>query len=133
MGNRIFGASVAADILKWSVWERQDMGMRVPSKNSLPGTQVVVNALIVLIDVAAGAEALSKVAVGVVRLVGHWPIGQKRNGSGIEARWIDHVQLPIEGELRPAGCVGRIARCACVCTHTASSWVVDGKHRGRVA
>jgi len=58
------------------------MGLRVSSENSLPGAQVVVNALVVLVNVAASAVARRKVTGGVARLVRQREVAQKRLAVG---------------------------------------------------
>ena len=80
--------------------------MRVASENPLLLTQVIVNPLVVLVDVATYAIGFYKVTGGVVRLIGHREVGQKRDGSGIEPGGINDVRLPAERELRSASWVG---------------------------
>src|SRR6266704_1240603 len=72
--------------------------MRVPSENPLLGAQIIVNALVVLVDVAANAIVLGKVTVRIGRQTRrrHWKVGQKRLGRGVDSGRIDHVRYSAE-------------------------------------
>src|ERR1700719_3846305 len=78
LGFGVFGAAVRADLTKRSIGKRQDMGLRVSPEDSLFGTQVVVDAFVVLVNVAAGAIAGHKVPIRVAHLIGLWEVRQKR-------------------------------------------------------
>ena len=76
--------------------------MRVASENPLLLTQVIVNPLVVLVDVATYAIGFYKVTGGVVRLIRHGEEGQKRLGSLVDSVGRNLVA----GEGRSANCVG---------------------------
>src|SRR6266436_4963474 len=114
----VFRAAVLAYIRKRGVGERQNMGLRVSSENSLPGAQVVVNALVVLVNVAASAVARRKVTGGVARLVRQREVAQKRLGSGVDSV----LRNFIPGELCPAGSWRRVAGAA-----GTGRWIVNVK------
>ena len=65
--------------------------MRVPAENSLLRTQVIVNALVVLVDVAATAIVLGKVTVRIAYLIRHRHVGQKRLGRRVDSAGRNHV------------------------------------------
>src|SRR6266436_4616890 len=116
----VFRAAVLAYIRKRGVGERQNMGLRVSSENSLPGAQVVVNALVVLVNVAASAVARRKVTGGVARLVGQREVGQERLGS-----WVYSARGNlVSQEGRSAS---RAAWAGRVCPYTTRGRVVNGK------
>ncbi len=96
------------------------MGLSVPSENSLAGAQVVVNALVVLVHVAASAVAGHIVTGGVARLVRQREVGQERLGS-----WVDPARgnlVSQEGRSASrAACAGR------VCPYTTRGRVVNSK------
>src|ERR1700676_72904 len=81
----VYGAPGRAYLAKRSVGKGQDMGLRVPSKNPLPGAQGVVNALVVLVHVTAGAIAGHKVPIRVTHLIGLREVRQKRLSRGVNA------------------------------------------------
>ena len=76
--------------------------MSVPPVNPLFGTQVIVDTFVVLVNVAAGAEAFCKVTARVARHIRHRKVGQKGHGRGVKPGRINHVRHTVEGELCPA-------------------------------
>src|SRR6267154_844557 len=96
--------------------------MRVPSENSLLRTQVIVNALVVLVDVAATAIVLSKVTVRIAYLIRHRHVGQKRLCSGVDSAGRNHVS-------RKGGPASR-RRCAAESPHRSRKRIIYPSGRG---
>src|ERR1700730_15499830 len=100
------------------------MGLRVSPENSLSGTQVIVDAFVVLVNVAAGAIAGHKVPIRVAYLIGLWKVRQKRLSRRVDAVGGNAVA----GEGGPAGSWEfsghRIWRGAA----GTRLWIINGKH-----
>ena len=63
--NGIFGAAIAADLVKRTIRKRQDMRTAVPSEKSLFIAQGIINTLIDLVNIAACAVVSAKLPDGL--------------------------------------------------------------------
>src|SRR5438876_3191317 len=103
-GERGLCATVAADILEWTIRKRQNTVSRKSSEDPLLVTQVVIDAFVDLIDVAARTEIHNQV-VEFTRLIRHGKVCQQRLSSGIYASGD-----AVASELCPARARARSAR-----------------------